>query len=64
LAVTRVKKRDGRVVDFDQSKITNAIYKALMAVEGKGDAAQAISDKAVEKLNARYGRPGTRNIRT
>jgi len=64
LTVTRVKKRDGRVVDFDQSKITNAIYKALMAVEGKGDAAQTISDKAVEKLNAGYTgqTPGVENI--
>ncbi len=64
MAVRRVKKRDGGVVDFDQSKITNAIYKALMAVEGKGDAAQAISDKAVEKLHARYADkiPGVENI--
>jgi ribonucleoside-diphosphate reductase alpha chain len=53
--VTRVKKRDGRLVEFDQIKITNAIYKALYAVEGKdGDTAKNISDKVVEKLNAKY----------
>jgi ribonucleoside-diphosphate reductase alpha chain len=54
MTATRVKKRDGRLVDFDQSKITNAIFKALMAVEGNGDAAKIISDRVVEKINARY----------
>jgi len=64
MPVTRVKKRDGRIVDFDQTKITNAIYKALMAVEGNGDPAQAISDRAVETLNPRYPKtvPGVENI--
>lgn len=64
MTVTRVKKRDGRIVDFDQAKITNAIYKALMAVEGNGDAAQTISDGVVEKLNAKYPgqTPGVENI--
>jgi ribonucleoside-diphosphate reductase alpha chain len=55
MTVTRVKKRDGRLVEFDQTKITNAIYKALFAVEGKdGDAAKAISDKVVDKINKQY----------
>ncbi|MFA5870157.1 MAG: adenosylcobalamin-dependent ribonucleoside-diphosphate reductase [Candidatus Bathyarchaeia archaeon] len=54
-AVEKVRKRDGRVVDFDQSKITNAIYKALYAVEGKdGDTAKTVSDRAVEKLAKLY----------
>ena len=53
--VTRVKKRDGKLVEFDQEKITNAIYKALYAVVGKdGDTAKIISDRVVEKLNAKY----------
>lgn len=29
--ITHIKKRDGRLVKFEQEKITNAIYKALMA---------------------------------
>jgi ribonucleoside-diphosphate reductase alpha chain len=64
MPVTRVKKRDGRLVDFDQTKITNAIYKALLAVEGNGDPAQIISDKTVEKLNQLYPHavPGVENI--
>ena len=54
-AVKSVKKRDGRVVDFDQGKITNAIYKALYAVEGKdGDTAKEVSNRAVEKLEKLY----------
>jgi ribonucleoside-diphosphate reductase alpha chain len=54
-AVKRVRKRDGRLVDFDQGKITHAIYKALFAVEGKdGDAAKTVSDRVVEKLSKLY----------
>jgi ribonucleoside-diphosphate reductase alpha chain len=34
--ITRIRKRDGRVVDFGKSKISNAIYKALVAT-GKPD---------------------------
>jgi ribonucleoside-diphosphate reductase alpha chain len=54
-AVKRVRKRDGRLVDFDQGKITNAIYKALYAIEGKdGDTARTVSDRVVEKLSKLY----------
>jgi ribonucleoside-diphosphate reductase alpha chain len=63
--VGKVTKRDGRLVDFDQAKITNAIYKALYAVEGKdGDTAKTISDRTVEKLNAKYAgkTPGVESI--
>jgi ribonucleoside-diphosphate reductase alpha chain len=53
--VKSVRKRDGRVVDFDQGKITNAIYKALFAVEGSdGATAKVISDRVVEELNRLY----------
>jgi ribonucleoside-diphosphate reductase alpha chain len=37
-----IKKRDGRVVSFGQSKISNAIYKALIAT---GRADYAVSDR-------------------
>ncbi|PIO00442.1 ribonucleoside triphosphate reductase [archaeon CG10_big_fil_rev_8_21_14_0_10_43_11] len=33
--VTQVRKRDGRIVDFDKEKITNAIFNAAQAVGGK-----------------------------
>ena len=32
--LTKVKKRDGRQVDFDASKIKNAILKAFKSVDG------------------------------
>ena len=34
--ITKVQKRDGTVVDFDQEKITKAIFKAITAT-GQGD---------------------------
>lgn len=34
--ITKVKKRDGTIVDFDQSRITNAIFKAITATD-QGD---------------------------
>ena len=35
ITVKKVKKRDGRIVDFNQERITNAIFKAAQAVGGK-----------------------------
>jgi anaerobic ribonucleoside-triphosphate reductase len=32
-SVFTIKKRDGRVVNFDESKIAQAIYKALIATQ-------------------------------
>ncbi len=32
--VSKIKKRDGKIVDFDREKITNAIFKAAQAVGG------------------------------
>lgn len=52
---TRIKKRDGRIVDFDQEKITDAIFKALTATnKGGRRAAERLSDKAVLLLNKRF----------
>jgi ribonucleoside-triphosphate reductase len=52
---TRIKKRDGRIVDFDQEKITDAIFKAL-TVTNKGGRriAERLSDQVVVLLNKRY----------
>ncbi len=43
----RVQKRDGRIVDFDKSKITAAIWKAAQAVGGKD---QALSDTLADRV--------------
>ena len=34
--ITKVQKRDGEIVDFDQTRISNAIEKAITAT-GEGD---------------------------
>jgi ribonucleoside-diphosphate reductase alpha chain len=53
--VSQITKRDGRIVDFDEVKITNAIRKALEAVEkGDGDAASKLSEDVVKLINERF----------
>jgi ribonucleoside-diphosphate reductase alpha chain len=49
--ITQIRKRDGRIVDFGKSKISNAIYKALVAT-GKPDyhLAETLTDKVIEKM--------------
>ena len=51
-----VRKRDGRLVPFDQEKITNAIFKAAQAVGGDDrERAVFISNSVVKLLEERYG---------
>jgi len=53
--IRRVKKRDGTVVDFEQERITDAIFKAVTAADqGDGDKSKKISDKVTEILNRRF----------
>jgi len=51
--ITKVQKRDGRIVDFDFARITNAIFKAITAT-GQGDEAKAkkIADDVLKILTA------------
>ena len=50
--IKKVQKRDGSFSDFDQSKITGAVYKATAACGEPDQAfAEKVSDKAVERLN-------------
>ncbi len=64
--ISKIKKRDGSIVDFNQSKITEAIFKALTACnQGDGQKAKRISDKVVEILNRRFKQeevPGVEQI--
>ena len=56
IGVKLVRKRDGRVVPFDQEKITNAIFKAAQAVGGDDrDRAAFVSNQVVEMLDLQYG---------
>ena len=53
--IKKVRKRDGRVVDFDQERITNAIFKAAQAVGGKNrKLSKKLSDKVVRILEEKY----------
>ncbi|NLV91366.1 MAG: ribonucleoside triphosphate reductase [Firmicutes bacterium] len=53
--LTKVIKRDGRVVDFDQERIINAIFKAAKAVGGEDRRrAGELSNQVVEILAERF----------
>ena len=58
-----VKKRDGRIVEFEQEKITNAVFKAAEAVGGHDrKVAEQISDNVVKKLNEKFDAKNIPNI--
>ena len=53
--ITKIKKRDGRIVDFDQSKITDAIFKAITASgQGDGKKSKKLSDRVVQIISRRF----------
>lgn len=53
--IKQIKKRDGTIVDFDQAKITQAIYKALKAVNrDDSDLSFELSEKVVNILNNKF----------
>ncbi len=53
--VTKVKKRDGSIADFEQEKITQAVYKAITATgQGDGSLSKKISNRVKEILNRRF----------
>ncbi len=53
--IEKVIKRDGTIVDFDPSKITQAIYKAVTASgQGDGKLSKKLSDRVIELLNRRF----------
>jgi len=56
LKITQIRKRDGRVVPFNVEKITNAIYKAIVATSGRDRTlAESLSKRVVEILDEKYG---------
>jgi len=53
--IEKIRKRDGTLVEFDQNRITQAIFKALTSSnEGDGKKSKKVSDKVVEVLNRRF----------
>ncbi len=55
MSVTKIKKRDGRIVVFDPSRIKDAIHKALIAVElDESGRAEGLTGEAVGIIGERY----------
>ena len=49
--LTQIKKRDGSIVPFTPERITNAIYRAAVAVGGRDKkAAEELSAQVVSEL--------------
>ena len=56
--ITHIVKRDGRIVPFDQEKITNAIYRAAASVGGHDRAlSEKLSDEVTRILNECFQPP-------
>ncbi|HMK82495.1 MAG TPA: adenosylcobalamin-dependent ribonucleoside-diphosphate reductase [Candidatus Bathyarchaeia archaeon] len=54
--ITQIRKREGHIVQFDKEKITNAIYRAIIATGGRDHAlAESLSNRVVEILDEKCG---------
>lgn len=54
-AVTKIRKRDGRIVDFNPNKITEAIWKAAQSVGGKDRrTAEKLTKEVVKLVNEKF----------
>jgi ribonucleoside-diphosphate reductase alpha chain len=55
MLLSKIKKRDGRIVDFDPNRIKNAVHKAFLAVELSGDdKAETVTKEVVKLLGERF----------
>jgi len=55
MSITKIRKRDGRIVDFDSNRIKDAIHKAFIAVElENGERAQNITREVVKRLEEKF----------
>ena len=51
MVLSKIKKRDGRITDFNPGRIEDAIHKAFLAVELEdGTKAKAVADEVVKLL--------------
>jgi len=65
LKVTKIRKRDGRIVDFDPRRIENAIHKALVATKhADGELAKKLAKQVVAKVEAKFAGqiPGVEDV--
>ena len=55
----QVKKRDGRVVDFDKERIASGIFKAAESVGGDDrERAEEMADMVEKRLKDKYSKKG------
>jgi len=53
--IEKVQKRDGRVVNFEEDKIEEAVHKAIIAAnQGDGKESKKVAQKVVQLLNRRF----------
>ena len=61
--ISEIKKRDGSVVKFEESKIASAIFKAARSVGGKDvDEARKLAMKVADELGKVEGIPTVENV--
>jgi ribonucleoside-diphosphate reductase alpha chain len=64
--ITKIKKRDGRIVDFDQIKITEAIFKAAKASGRESrEICQELANQVLSVMEKRFGEgmvPGVEGV--
>ncbi len=61
----KIKKRDGRIVDFELEKIAEAIFYAARAVGGRNRSlAKELADGVQEKLTAQVAQKGEKHVPT
>ncbi len=55
MEISKVRKRDGRIVSFNKNKIKNAIYKSFLSV-GKEDKEKLnrVTEQVIDKLEKKY----------
>jgi ribonucleoside-diphosphate reductase alpha chain len=55
MPITKIKKRDGRIVDFNPERIKNAIHKAFVAVKlENGEKAERLTKEVVNILEKKF----------
>ncbi|MBS7655885.1 ribonucleoside triphosphate reductase [Candidatus Bathyarchaeota archaeon] len=53
--VTKIRKRDGRIVEFNPTKITEAIWKAAQSVGGKDKSiAEKLTKEVIKRVNEKF----------
>ena len=63
VSLKRIRKRDGRVVDFDRQKISNAIFRAIEATGGRDPKlADKLADRVLKNLEEMYGVGGIPSV--